>query len=532
MLNLSGGQAIVQQIKMEGIEVLFALPGYQLDWIFDALYEEQGSMRLIPTRHEQAAAYMADGYARATGRVGACLVVPGPGLLNATGALCTAYATNSPVLCITSQIPSQLIDVGRGVPHEIKDQLGMIKSVTKWQERGMTPEELPSLVHRAFEALLTGRPRPVEFEVPMDILQQSGDVQLFEAEASDPPAGDLDLIDQAAKLLGEAASPLIMSGGGIIGGAAWEELQRLAETLEAPVVMTSNGYGALSARHHLAQTQRALPSLLPKADVVLVVGSRFVQGATDAWRDRGRTVIQMDIDPDELGRNYAPDIGIIADAKRGLAALGERVERYNRVRPSRQEELTILKQACAAEGNKWHPQSDFGNAIRAEMPDDAILFPEVTQVGQWANQFFPVFAPRTFFGTGYQATLGHGFPAALGAQVGRPDRKVVSLNGDGGFFYNVQELSTMVHQKIPAVAIVFNDNAYGNVKRMQQEQFGRGIGSELLNPDMLKLAEAYGVQGHRASTPEELRTALRTALASAEPALIEVPVGPMPRISQ
>ncbi|HXH22764.1 MAG TPA: thiamine pyrophosphate-dependent enzyme [Dehalococcoidia bacterium] len=532
---MTGGQALVQQLKMEGIDTIFGLPGIQLDWAFDAIYEERDHFNVYWTRHEQATAYMADGYARTTGKVGMCLVVPGPGLLNASAALATAYACSSPVLCVTGQINSDMIGLRRGILHEINNQMETIASVTKWQARAMRPEEVPGIVHEAFKQLQTGRPRPVEIEIPPDVLQATGEVRLFEPEFHDRPAGDPDLIERAAQALGRAKNPVIFSGGGIISGAAWEELQRLAELLEAPVIMTNNGKGALSDRHHLAHNARSTPSLAPAADVVLVVGTRFVQGIMQnqppPWLTRDKTVIQMDVDPEEVGRNYKPDIGIVADAKKGLAALAERVGRHNIRRPSRRDELMALKKAIADEARAMSPQADYAWAIRDELPDDGIFIQESTQVGYWSGAFFPAYQPRTYFTSGYQGTLGYGFATALGAQVGNPDRKVVSINGDGGFFYNVQELSTMVQQKIPLTAIVFNDNAYGNVKRIQEMRFGgRTIASDLYNPDMAKLADAYGVDFRRANSPAELRSVLHDVFKDHHPVLIECPVGPMPQM--
>ncbi|HEY7268996.1 MAG TPA: thiamine pyrophosphate-dependent enzyme [Dehalococcoidia bacterium] len=533
---MTGGQALVQQLKMEGIDTIFGLPGIQLDWAFDAIYEERDHFKVYWTRHEQATAYMADGYARSTGKPGMCLVVPGPGLLNASGALSTAYACSSPVLCVTGQINSDMIGLRRGILHEINDQMETIASVTKWQARGMTPAEIPGIVHEAFRQLQTGRPRPVEIEVPPDVLAATGEVTLFEPGFNERAAPDPDLIEKAAVALGQAKNPVIFSGGGIMSGAAWEELQRLAETLEAPVVMTNNGKGALSDRHHLAHNARSTMALAPDADVVLVVGTRFVQGimqnAPPPWLSRDKTVIQIDVDEEEVGRNYKPDIGIVSDAKRGLALLAERVQRHNVSRPSRKDDLLALKKVIADEAAETHPQSDFALAIRAELPDDGISFQESTQVGYWSSQFFPAYKPRTYFTSGYQGTLGYGFATALGAQVGNPHKIVVSVNGDGGFFYNVQELSTMVQQKIPLTAIVFNDNAYGNVKRIQQMRFGgRTIASDLLNPDMEKLADAYGVEFRRAHSPEELRASLHEVWGGPmRPRLIEVPVGEMPQM--
>ncbi|MDI3341752.1 MAG: thiamine pyrophosphate-dependent enzyme [Sphaerobacter sp.] len=263
-----------------------------------------------------------------------------------------------------------------------------------------------------------------------------------------------------------------------------------------------------------------------------LAGTRFVQPATSDWGPRpDQPVIQMDIDPEEIGRNHPVAIGIEADLKAGLAALVDRVPRYNRKRESRKEELTALKERIDDRLFEVQPQASFAQVIREELPEDGILVNESTQVGYWSNLGFPVYQPNTFLTSGYQGTLGYGFATALGAQVGNPEKRVISINGDGGFMYNVQELSTAVRHGINLVTVVFNDNAYGNVRRIQREQFdGRLIASDLHNPDFVKLAESFGVEGRRAEGPEGLRAALRDALRSNHPTLIEVPVGEMPSI--
>lgn len=331
--EMTGGQALVASLLRQGIDTVFALPGIQLDGFFDALYDAQqrGDVRVIHPRHEQTAAYMADGYARVTGRIGTCIVVPGPGLLNATAALATAYSVNSPVLCVTGQIQSDLIEFGRGQLHEIPNQLGMIRSVTKHAARATEPAAIPSLVDSAVRSLWSGRVRPVEIEVPLDTLFAKDEVRLLSgAPARERPEGDPDAIRHAAKLLGNAKNPLIFSGGGIISAEAGPELLQLAELLQAPVVMSANGKGAISARHYLAQTTLGAHKLVPEADVVLAVGTRFVEPATYPWGVKpGATVVQLDIDPDEIGRNFPVAERIVADAKTGLAALAEEVAKVS-----------------------------------------------------------------------------------------------------------------------------------------------------------------------------------------------------------
>ena len=527
MAALTGGQALVQSLVREGIDTVFGLPGVQLDWAFDALYEARDRLTVYHTRHEQATSYMADGYARSTGKVGACLVVPGPGLLNAMAGLATAYACCSPVLCLSGQIQSDLIGVGRGLLHEIPHQLEMMASVTKWAARATRPEEIPGLVRAAVGQVRTGRPRPVHLEIPPDVLARRADVTLLDPEPVERPGGDPALLRQAVAALARAERPLIFAGGGVLAAAAWEELRALAEALQAPVVMSMNGRGALSDRHPLALPPPAGRLLLPEADVVLAVGTRFVQPAADGGLPPGATTIRIDVDPEEIGRNGAPTIGIVGDARACLAALGEALPAGRR--PSRAPMVAAVKDYLAEQLCQVQPQAAYAAAIRSALPEDGILVGDMTQVGYFARSGFPVYAPRTHLTPGYQGTLGCGLPIAMGAQVGNPDKKVVVVSGDGGFLFNVQELATMKQHQIGVVAIVFDDGAYGNVKRSQQQQFGgRVIASELVNPDFVRLAEVFGVGGLRATSPEELAGALREALATAGPVVIEVPVGQMP----
>ncbi|MEA2530132.1 MAG: acetolactate synthase large subunit [Thermomicrobiales bacterium] len=529
--TMTGGQALVAMLKRQGVETIFGLPGVQLDGLFEALYDERDAIRVVHTRHEQATAYMADGYARATGREGVCLVVPGPGLLNASAGLSTAYACNSPVLCLTGQIRSDLIEFGRGLLHEIPHQLEMVRSVTKHAARATTPEAIPSTIQEAFRQLRSGRPRPVEVEVPPDTLFAKAEVELLPPFGPrERPAGDPDLIDRAAKLLGEAERPLIFAGGGILRSGAWDELLALAELLQAPVILTSNAKGAISDRHYLAQSQLAERELSPRADVVFAVGTRFV-GVVGEPRQTvpGQTFIRLDVDDEEIERNQPADLAILADAKAGLAELADRATRYNRSRPSRESELVALKREIDERVNALQPQAGFAHAIRAELPDEGIIVGEMTQLGYWSNLGLPIYQPNTYLTPGYQGTLGFGFTTAMGAKVGRPEVPVVSINGDGGFGFTLNELSTLVQHRIGLVTIVFNDNAYGNVRRIQNVDYnGRTIASDLVNPNYLKLADAFGVTGRRAETPAELRIALRESTKADEPTLIEVPVDAMP----
>ena len=533
LTTMTGGQALVQSLLAQGIDTVFALPGVQLDGAFDAMYDavNAGQLRVFHPRHEQTAAYMADGYARVTGRLGTCLVVPGPGLLNATAALSTAYACNSPVLCVTGQIQSDLIGFGRGQLHEIPNQLEMVRSVTKFSGRAVEPAAIPALVNEAVASLWSGRVRPVEIEIPPDTLFASEDVALLPG-VNRPvrSAGDPGLIEQAAKLLGKAKHPLIFVGGGVVNADATSELLELAEMLQAPVMMTPNGKGAISSRHYLAQNTVSVRELIPDADVLLVVGTRFLEASIQPWGPKGqRNLIQIDIDPEELGRNSPVALGIEADARASLAALVDCVAVHNISRPPRSRELAELRTSADARIDAIQPQSGYAHAIRAELPDDGIFVGEMTQVAYWAGIGFPVYEPRTYFTPGYQGTLGWGYPTSLGVKVGAPDKVVVSVNGDGGFGFALNELATQAQQGIASITLVFNDSAYGNVKRIQNVQFdGRTIASDLRNPDYVKLGEAFGVTGRRATSPDALRAHLAESIRANEPTLIEIPVEAMP----
>jgi acetolactate synthase-1/2/3 large subunit len=530
--TLTGGQALVRGLRAQGVDTVFGLPGVQMDWAFDALYEARDAIRMIHARHEQALSYMADGYARVTGRAGTCIMVPGPGLLNALSGLATAYACSSPVLCITGQIPAAQIGKERGLLHEIKRQLHAADCVTKWTGSALRPAEVPGIVREAFRQLLSGHQRPVAIELPPDVLKDTAEMPGLDAPIErTTPQPDPDAVDRAAKLLGAAERPLIFVGGGIVASGATEALVAVAEMLQAPVLVSSNGKGAISDRHYLAEPTTAGPELAPSADAILIAGTRFYQPSVSDWAPRTQPCVQIDIDPDEIGRNREATVGIVADAAKTLEALAGRLPRYNRLRASRRDELTALKERVRQRVESVQPQAAYAAAIRAALPDDAVVVSEMTQVGYWSNIGFPVYQPRTYLTMGYQGTLGAGYGVALGAYAGAEGRPVVLISGDGGFLYQASELSTAVRHRLNAIAIVFNDGAYGNVKRIQQERFGgRLIASDLLNPDFVRLAESFGAAGRRAETPAELRETLAWALRQQVPVVIDAPVGDMPEM--
>lgn len=526
---MTGGQALARSLYLEGVRVIFGLPGVQLYHAIDGLYDQQ-EIRFITTRHEQATTYMADGFSRAGGGIGVAMMVPGPGLLNATSGISTAYSASSPILVVCGQIERDLIGADRGMLHEVNDQLDLLAPITKHARRVLDPAEIPEAVHESFYYLKTGRPRPVEIEIPPETLAQEADVDLVEPEEYQRPAAPAEAVGEGARILSEAARPLIWAGGGVIAAGASEALQKVAEHLQAPVVTTAEGKGAISDRHPLALGSLRLRNdpvakEAPNFDVILAVGTRL---AFPAWLD-GQRVVQIDIDEVEAGRNYADTFKLVGDAKATLEGLHREMASLAPPRPDASAETAELRQRRARTALRPEPQESLLAAVRSAMPEDGILISGMTQMGYYARGFYPAYEPQTFITSSYSGNLGYAFPVALGAKVAQPDKAVVALSGDGGFMFNSQELSTAVKYGINAVVVVFNDNAYGNVLRDQVNRFdSRTLGVDLHNPDFMKLADAYGARGMKAEGPEGLASAIEDALAGNRPTLIEVPVGMMP----
>ena len=520
----------MKSLYLEGVRVIFGLPGVQLYHAMDALYREQG-IRFITTRHEQATGYMADGYSRAGGEgIGTALMVPGPGLLNASGGISTAYAASSAIMVVCGQIERDLIGVNRGMLHEVDDQLESIRPVTKWAQRVLNPADIPEAVHEAFRQLKTGRPRPVEIEVPPETLAELADVELREPEEPRQVQADRERVERAAQMLTQAVNPLIWVGGGAVSSGATQALVKVAEHLQAGVITTAEGKGAISDKHPLALGALWLRNdNIAQAfdhDVILAVGTRM---GTPGLLG-GQKIIQIDVDEEELGRNYEDTFSILGDASSTLEQLYGALSGQGPARPDRSSEVAAQKAARAEASITAEPQASLLGAVRSAMPDDGILVAGMTQVGYYSRAYFPVYEPRTFLTSSYSGNLGYAYPTALGAKVAQPDKAVVALSGDGGFLFNSQELATAVQHEINAVVVVFNDNAFGNVMRDQINRFeGRIIGSKLHNPDFVKLVEAYGARGIRVSGAEDLESTLRDVLgANDAPTLIEVPVGMMP----
>lgn len=529
MARLTGGEALAKQLAREGVRVVFGVPGVQLYGAIAGLRDEP-SITSITARHEGATSYMADGYARAGGGFGVALVVPGPGLLNAASGLSTAYSASSPVLMIAGQVPRKSIGKDVGVLHEVNDQMAAITPVTKWRRRVLEVADVPAAVREAVRQLNTGRPRPVEIEIPPDVLEEEGEVELLPpGDERRQAASDHD-IERAVAMLLAAQRPVIYAGGGAVLSGAHEALVAVAEHLQAGIAQSAEGKGAVSDQHDLSLGAALWPKnplrrYLDEADLVFVVGSRCALTAFAPTQ----SVIQLDVDPSEIGRNHPRTFGLVGDARATLERMLERL-RAEPPRASRKAERETLRTAIAALDTQ-EPNSSILKSLRAGLPDDAILISGMTQIGYYSRPFWPTYRARTYITSSYSGNLGFEYPTALGAKVACPDRAVVAVVGDGGFLYNSQELSTAVKYGLDVVVVVFNDDAFGNVARDLDEAWGgtEGVGAYLHNPDFMKLADAYGLAGLRAHQPTEVGPLVRKAIALKRPTLVEVPVGRMAR---
>ena len=526
--TMTAGEAVVDGLVRNGIDTLFCLPGIQNDLFFDALHARTDEIRPIHTRHEQAVAYMALGAAQATGKPSAFCVVPGPGFLNASTALATAYSTSSKVLALLGQIPLAAIDRGYGLLHEIRDQMGILRTMTKWAERIEGPTEAARLTQEAFRQFGAGRPRPIGLECPMDVWGRAAPVTPPNGPAEETVVDvDIDKVETAAKMLGSAKNPMIVVGGGAQEATA--EVREVGEMLEAPVCSFRLGRGVLDSRHHLSITMPTGHRLWKDVDVVLGVGTRM-QPHQQLWgTDSDLKMIRIDLSAEEMDRINKPDIGIVGDAATVLTALANALPKHNAKRASRKDELDKARAKTMEMLAPLAPQLAYIDAIRNALPKDGVFIDELTQVSYISRLAMPVYNPRSFIASGYQGTLGWGYATGLGAKVARPDTPVLSINGDGGFMFNVQELATAVRHNIKLVAVVFNDGAYGNVQRIQKLSYGnRMIASDLTNPDFCKLAESFGVAALKATSPEQLQDRIEEAFKMDAPVLIEAPVGEMP----
>ena len=530
MARMTGGQAVAASLKAEGIEHVFGIVGTHNSPLYDGAYQDK-SLNLITVRHEQGATLMAAGYARASGKIAASFVVPGPGLTNALTGMGMAYSESAPMLVFGGQNALPQLEREGGHFHELRDSLNVAGSVCGYATRVSAAADVPAVVREAVRAMRCQRPRPAYIEMPLDVQNGEAEISLPPAARDVRPAGHPDAIARAAAALRSAKRPFIYAGGGADNPEASSELVRVAELLGAPVVTSVFGRGAISDRHPLALGDGwgrfdLYDDMLEQADLALVVGSRIdVVSDVNAGARFPERIVQIDIDPLVVGQRRAVEVGIVGDASLALGAL---VDALGDDEPAQSwfdvDGFRKAKQARLAD--QAGPVLELIESLRAALPDDAIFVDDLTLVGYWMPLVMETYHPRTLIHPGTYGTLGYSLPAAIGAKLACPGQTVVSISGDGGFMFTAQELATARALNLDLIALVFNDNAFGAIRKYQDRMFGgRHIGSALANPDFVKLGEAFGVNSERVA-PGQVGDAVARANKAGGTWLIEVPFAP------
>jgi acetolactate synthase-1/2/3 large subunit len=533
--RVRGGGAIVEALQANGVDTVFGIPGvHNLD-IYDVLFDTP-QMTNILARHEQGAGFMADGYYRATGKPGVALIVTGPGVTNVATAVGEAFADSSSVFVIATNLERKYIDTLEGNLHEITDQMGVMRPLVKWSRRVMDVAEIPDAMSEAFVQLQTGRPRPIYLEVPIDVMAEEFELPELSAATTPELQGPSAEIARAKDLIASSGRVMFFVGGGATSPEASAVLKELATELGAPVVMSLMGKGAVPNDHPYAvgafgyrwSADNPTVEVMEKSDLAIVVGSGLgVRTSGEGSMPLPKKVIHIDIDPNEHAKRYSTEVSIIGDATVAMQGILDAVR--SGARPSSrwsEDEVAIIRdrlmEPSDARTAGYVPYLD---ALREGMDRDAILCNDMTMMAYEGVRYFPVFEPRTYtFPRGF-GTLGSALPTAIGAKVGCPDKQVVAMAGDGGFQFTMEELGAAVHHRIPVTTVIFNDSTHTAVKAAQKRTYpGRYVAVDLVNPDYVKLADAYGIEGVRAESPEALSEALVKAKSSDMPVIIDVPI--------
>jgi thiamine pyrophosphate-dependent acetolactate synthase large subunit-like protein len=528
--TLTGGEWVIDVLRAEGVRHVFGVPGVHNLAIYDALLQ-QADITHVLARHEAGAGFMADGYARASGRLGVVLVTTGPGATNTLTPLVESYAGSMPVLVVMSDVHSSMVGRDAGSLHEVPNQIDCFRPVTRMAEAITAAADVPATLAGAFDLLRTGRPGPVAISIPHDFLGAK-------VQAAEPPVGagrrppcHVEAIAEAAGRLIGAERPLIVAGGGVVAAGAEPELAALARRLDAPVITSVMGRGALSERephwHGVLPNKQACEPLFQAADVVLVVGCRLAARSTQGLLLRlaftsAQTLIHLDLDPTVIGKLFEPQLALVGDAKDGLARL---LQALGDTAPRSRWDRGQLAGLRGAATERYTPAiAELIAMLRQGLPEDGIVVNDQTGINYWMEWRFPVWAPRTFLYPVGSATLGYGVPAAIGAQIANPGRAVLAVVGDGGFMYSVNELATAVKYRLPIAFLVINDNRYGAIKWLQERMFGRWGEADLVNPDFMDLARAFGARAQRIPNVTALPGALRTAFKQDGPTVLELNV--------
>lgn len=545
MTKMSGAQALLESLERQKVDTIFGILGGAILPVYDELNHHK-KIRHILARHEQCAAHEAEGFAKASGRIGVCMATSGPGATNLVTGIADAYMDSVPVVALTGQVPSSGVNtsymIGRDAFQEA-DIIGIVTAVTKYSYQPRHISEIPGMVNNAFYLAGTGRPGPVLIDLPKNIQTGVADVEFTNKISlrgykliTEP---NPQKISEASDLLAKAERPLLLVGGGVITSGASDEIVQMSDLLMAPVATTFMGKGAFPETHPLSlgsvgmHGNPAANRLIGEADVLLAVGTRFSDRATanlDTFASHAKK-IQIEIDNAEINKNIEVDVPILADAKIAMKMLlqatkeklkkGEGAAWTKRVKEAKEQLSPLLK-----DRPRDIVPKHLLAALRELLPENGIVTTEVGQNQMWSALYFKALKPRTFISSGGLGTMGFGFPAAIGAKVACPDRPVVDIAGDGSFIMSEQELACSVTEDIPVTVIVLNNSVLGMVAQWQRTLYNRRYNAVSLgkSPDFVKLADAYGAQGLRANSIEEFQKAVKTALTSKVTTVIDVPI--------
>ena len=536
MPKLTGGQTVIESLKAQGVDTVFGIISiHNLD-LFDSLFASQDSLRFIGGRLELGCGFMADGYARATGKPGVLITSTGPGAADSMGAMGEAYFSGSPILEFTTNVEQEFLGQGRLATHETKDQLRMFEAVTDWNAMINQVESIPDNIMEAFDRFQTRRPRPVELEIPTNLLGAQADVEVLTARQPDIPKGDPNKVEQALQMLLKSKRPVIMVGEEVQIQGGTKQIIELAEKLGAAVVTSDGAKGAFPEDHpqSLGQTlgrriwgENPVQEWLGTCDLVVVLGSILPQRSTIGIQLRLPTdLVHVLLDGDAIGKNYAATVPIVANSQavveQWLSAIGD--QDVYKGDAFRDEIASMKAEIRRILEETWGKELRVFETVRAVTPRNTIFSLDATVAASRASRCLEIYEPRTYMHPHGWMGLGFGFPAGVGAKVGKPDSPVVCVTGDGGFQYNFQELATCAQYGIHTVVLMFNDNSWGVLKKFQSERYGenRQFATDLVNPDFVKIFESYGFEGTKVSTVDEMGKALESAIASGKTSLVEV----------
>ena len=525
--QMTGAQAAVAQLKAEGVDVILGIPGIHNLSLCDAILDYP-EMRFVTGRHEQGITFMANGYARASGRIAVPFVITGPGVTNSLTPLVDAYADSVPMVLVAAQADTGLL--GKGAFHELKDQTALLSQVTKWNTRVDCVEEIPEAIRTAFFQAYDGRPGPTAIEIPLNVQTEQGTVDIHPSERPKARAAEPASVREAARMLSQAAAPVVFVGSGAVSSDSSAKVIEIMSRLNAPCYVTALAKGVVPDDHPLNPTPTGdgpgtAGRFLKDADAVLVVGSSLDEATTRQFRLRlPDNLIQIDTCADIFGRHYPVAVPLLGDAKVVLSQLLEELgDVPSETRPSLADRIAQSKQKALTVAQQQMPWK-YVHAIELALPRDGFVTNDAAKANGWMYSHLRRYLPRTMNITSNMAALGYAFPAAVGAKLAYPERQAVAVLGDGGYLFSVYSLATAVQHRINVVAIVFDNSGYNTIRVNQTRDFGRVIGADLRNPDFVMLAQAHGAAGTRAENPDQIYDALMAAWERDVPTIIEVPV--------